>query len=292
MPSGAWAGSHLTGLLAVAVPGLHLDFAGSHQRRPALASTLRSARHVAALRVDKPESGRAEPSEMPGRMSIPAPTPCSKGEGQSPGKPRLSLPERKRGTAGQGEDPDPLPLPLDSLLLLFWGLFCKLNIKQLASFAWTVCAWAGHVRSAFRLFQIRFELRSVSVRLSAGDFSSVTHVHWDLQAQAARSSCPARALAHWEQRDSHSTPMARTLLSPLTGRRLGPGFCGQGPCAALNGTVSPAGLVPVSCLAPQGEVGKWMFDLLAWAGSQILLPAILKGKSVSSTPCSQGQWTL
>lgn len=56
--------------------------------------------------------------------------PCSKGLGQFPERPLLSLPERKGAQLGQ-RGPDPTLLPLDSLLLLFWGLFCKLNTKQL-----------------------------------------------------------------------------------------------------------------------------------------------------------------
>lgn len=113
-------------------PGLHLDFVrvspSCQVSWPLPQGVCQACRSPQG--VDKPESGGAEPSGMPGRMSIPAPTPCSKGEGQ-PLEGPISPCQRGRGARLGRGGPDPTPLPLDSLLLLFWGLFCKLNIKQL-----------------------------------------------------------------------------------------------------------------------------------------------------------------
>lgn len=77
----------------------------------------------------EPQGGRS--LGMPGRASIPALTPpVLRGRGNSLRGP-FSPCQRGRGAQLGQSGPDPTLLPLDSLLLLFWGLFCKLNTKQL-----------------------------------------------------------------------------------------------------------------------------------------------------------------
>lgn len=80
--------------------------------------------------MDKLESGGAEPLGDPAGCSYQLPPPVLRGRGSPLGGP-FSPCQRGRGAQPGWGGPDPTPLSLYSLLLLFWGLFHKLNIKQL-----------------------------------------------------------------------------------------------------------------------------------------------------------------
>ena len=114
-------------------PGLHLDFVRvSHPAaRPAGLCHKGSVRHVGACKGWTNQSLEGQsPLGCPVGCPYQLLPPVLRGRG-SPLDGPVSPCQRGRGAQLGRGGPDPTPLPLDSLLLLFWGLFCKLNIKQL-----------------------------------------------------------------------------------------------------------------------------------------------------------------
>lgn len=162
--------------------------------------------------MDKLEPGEGGQSPWdPQRVHTSSHPPVLRGRG-SPLRGPFSPSLRGRGAQPGQRGPDPTLLPLNSLLLFFWGLFCKLNIKQLLlCLDYLHLPRPGHVRDSGSL---RFELSSVPVRLCWG------HLICYMQSmEPGGPELPILQLlcwgrGHWEQKDSHCTPTPRTLLSP------------------------------------------------------------------------------
>lgn len=114
----------------------------------------------------------------------------------------------------------------------------------------------------------------------------------DLELPSLLLPCWGRG--HWKWRDSHATPMPRTLFSILIGMQLSPAFCEgwDSLCFSYWPLYSQLGQCQLPRLAHPGRKGE--VDVCSSLPGQVTrppLPAVPTGQGVSSTPSSQGQWT-